>query len=97
MLACTLAGLHACRLAGLHAYPDARSGVLCLVAGKRRCLGETLARSNLFLFLAFLLHNFSLSVSPEHPLGDPIADRHFLDGVTLSPKPFHAVLTPRSR
>ncbi|KAJ1525347.1 hypothetical protein ONE63_010165 [Megalurothrips usitatus] len=64
--------------------------------GKRRCLGETLARSNLFLFLAYVLHHFTLSPSPEHPIGDPIADRHFLDGFTLSPKPFYAVLTPRA-
>ncbi|KAE8736675.1 Cytochrome P450 CYP305, partial [Frankliniella occidentalis] len=58
---------------------------------RRRCLGEMLARHSLFLFLAFLLHRFTLSPSPDHPIGE----RHFLDGFTLSPKPLYAVLTPR--
>ncbi|KAK3918723.1 Methyl farnesoate epoxidase [Frankliniella fusca] len=59
--------------------------------GRRSCLGERLARSSLFLFAASLLHHFTLSPSPEHPIGE----RHFLDGFTLSPKPLYAVLTPR--
>ncbi|XP_034255752.1 methyl farnesoate epoxidase-like [Thrips palmi] len=63
--------------------------------GKRRCLGEKLARSNLFMFLAFLLHHFSMEPCPKHPVGDPIEDRHFLDGFTLCPKPFCALLTAR--
>lgn len=45
--------------------------------------------------MAYLLHHFTLAPSPDHPIGDPIADRLFLDGFTLSPKPFYALLTPR--
>nr|CAD7612452.1 unnamed protein product [Timema genevievae] len=59
--------------------------------GKRRCLGETLARSTLFLFFTTLLHNFTLSVPPEGSL--PSTKGY--DGVTISPRPFFAVLTPR--
>lgn len=47
------------------------------------------------MFLAFLLHRFSVAPCPEHPVGDPIEDRHFLDGFTLCPKPFCALLAAR--
>nr|CAD7453711.1 unnamed protein product [Timema tahoe] len=66
-------------------------GWLCCVPGKRRCLGETLARSTLFLFFTTLLHNFTLSVPPKGSL--PSTKGY--DGVTISPRPFFAVLTPR--
>ncbi|XP_069701115.1 methyl farnesoate epoxidase-like isoform X2 [Periplaneta americana] len=60
--------------------------------GKRRCLGEMLARSSLFLFFSSLLHNFSISLPPGYPA--PSVDGY--DGVTLSPRPFYAKLVPRT-
>ncbi|KAJ9576497.1 hypothetical protein L9F63_025607 [Diploptera punctata] len=59
--------------------------------GKRRCIGETLAKASLFLFFSTLLHNFSILPSSESPL--PSLEGY--DGVTLSPKPFSAKLIPR--
>ena len=62
-----------------------------LITGKRRCLGETLARSSLFLFFSTLLHNFFFSVPSGYPTPSPDS----YDGITLSPKPFYARLVPR--
>ncbi|XP_011699204.1 PREDICTED: probable cytochrome P450 305a1 [Wasmannia auropunctata] len=61
--------------------------------GKRRCLGEQLARSTLFLFLTYVVHYFNVEISTEH--GKPDLDGY--DGFTLSPKPCYFKLTRRSR
>ncbi|PNF37031.1 putative cytochrome P450 303a1 [Cryptotermes secundus] len=60
--------------------------------GKHRCMGETLAKSNVFLFTASLLQNFNFSIPPSSlpPTTEAV------DGVTPSPKPFHALVTPRA-
>ncbi|XP_028050883.2 methyl farnesoate epoxidase [Monomorium pharaonis] len=60
--------------------------------GKRRCLGEQLARSSLFLFFTYIVHHFDMEISAEH--GKP--DLNGYDGFTLSPKPYHLRLTKRS-
>ncbi|KAL6267703.1 hypothetical protein P5V15_000774 [Pogonomyrmex californicus] len=49
--------------------------------GRRKCLGEILARNSVFLFTACLLQKFQFVLSPEHP--DPILDG--LDGFTIAP------------
>lgn len=59
--------------------------------GKRRCMGEHLAKSSLFLFFATFMHSFHMDM----PDGQALPDTVGLDGITLSPKPFKAVLTPR--
>jgi methyl farnesoate epoxidase/farnesoate epoxidase len=60
--------------------------------GKRRCLGESLAKANYFLFFTALLHNFCLEKDTE----GPAPQLEGFDGVTISPKPFKAKLIPRS-
>jgi len=64
---------------------------LVFIAGKRQCLGEALARNNLFLFFAGILQKFNLSVPPgeQPPSIDPTG------GFTLAPKHFRAQITPR--
>lgn len=62
------------------------------VAGKHRCMGETLAKSNVFLFTASLLQNFEFSVPPGENSPSTIG----VDGVTPSPGPYHAYVTMRS-
>jgi hypothetical protein len=66
--------------------------MLGIITGKRRCLGEILGKSSLFLFFSTLLHNFSISVPPGYP--PPSPDGY--DGITLSPRPFYARLVPRT-
>nr|XP_015202919.1 PREDICTED: steroid 17-alpha-hydroxylase/17,20 lyase-like [Lepisosteus oculatus] len=39
-------------------------------AGIRVCLGETLAKMELFLFLSWILQRFTLEVPPDQPLPD---------------------------
>lgn len=60
--------------------------------GKRRCMGESLARANVFLFTSTLLQSFSFSTVEGSP---PVEE--FIDGVTPGPKPFKAIVTLRNR
>ena len=59
--------------------------------GKHRCIGETLARANVFLFSTILLQSFKFSVvSIDH---QPTTD--IVDGATPAPKPYKALITHR--
>ncbi|XP_050428296.1 methyl farnesoate epoxidase-like [Adelges cooleyi] len=58
--------------------------------GRRRCLGEVLAKTNVFMFVAKLLQNFELRV----PNGVQLPTNH-QEGVTISPSPFSALFIPR--
>lgn len=54
-------------------------------------MGENLAKSSMFLFLACLIHSFHINVGNDEKL----PDAEGIDGITLSPKPFKVVLTSR--
>nr|CAH7744053.1 unnamed protein product [Callosobruchus chinensis] len=58
--------------------------------GKRRCLGETLGKANIFLFFTAVLHNFTID-----RVDDDNLSLEGFDGVTIAPKPFRVKLTPR--
>lgn len=60
--------------------------------GKHRCMGQTLARSNIFLFSACLLQNFDFSV----PEGQAPPSTLGVDGVTPSPGEYNAYVSLRS-
>ena len=62
------------------------------ISGKRRCLGEQLARSTLFLFFTYVVHYFDIEISAEH--SKPNLNGY--DGFTMSPKPYYLKLTKRS-
>lgn len=60
--------------------------------GKRRCLGDALARNCLFLFLTGILQRFRLSV----PAGEAPPSREPVPGLTQCPQPYRVLLTPRT-
>ncbi|XP_065162039.1 probable cytochrome P450 303a1 [Atheta coriaria] len=60
--------------------------------GKRRCLGETLARGNLFIFIGALLQNFDFKV----PAGCKPPTTDTVDGVTAAPRPFRGIIAHRT-
>uniref|UniRef100_A0A8C6UY58 Cytochrome P450, family 17, subfamily A, polypeptide 2 n=1 Tax=Neogobius melanostomus TaxID=47308 RepID=A0A8C6UY58_9GOBI len=60
-------------------------------AGPRVCVGESLARLELFLFLSSLLQRISFSLPPA----GPVPDLRGRLGVVLQPPPYLVVATPR--
>uniref|UniRef100_A0A669PWI5 Cytochrome P450 family 2 subfamily J member 2 n=1 Tax=Phasianus colchicus TaxID=9054 RepID=A0A669PWI5_PHACC len=58
--------------------------------GKRACLGELLARAELFLFFTALLQKFTFQAPP-----DTILDLKFILGMTLAPRPYKICAVPR--
>ncbi|KAK6627540.1 hypothetical protein RUM44_010018 [Polyplax serrata] len=63
-----------------------------LFLGKHRCMGEILAKANIFLFTTSLLQNFTFTV----PEGEPVPSTEGIDGVTASPNPYNALVTLRT-
>lgn len=60
--------------------------------GKRRCLGELLARSTYFLYFVYFIYYFDFDISPAHGIPDP----NGYDSFTVSPKPYYLKLSMRS-
>lgn len=61
--------------------------------GKRICLGEGLARTELFLFLSNLLNQFK--ILPEDPKNLPTLHKAF--GMTAKPQPYKVRLEQRHK
>ncbi|XP_052016270.1 cytochrome P450 2D9-like isoform X2 [Apodemus sylvaticus] len=62
-------------------------------AGRRSCLGEPLARMELFLFFACLLQRFSFSV----PDGQPRPSDHGIFGALVAPSPYQLCAVRRDQ
>ncbi|XP_015114454.1 methyl farnesoate epoxidase [Diachasma alloeum] len=65
--------------------------VVAFGAGRRKCLGEGLARNSHFLFVSCLLQKFNFSLPPGHSA----PAMQGMDGFTLSPPVFDIIVTPR--
>jgi 26-hydroxylase len=59
--------------------------------GRRMCLGEILARMEIFSFFSSLLHSFDICV----PAGETLPSLKGVAGVTISPNAFRVCLKPR--
>jgi methyl farnesoate epoxidase/farnesoate epoxidase len=57
--------------------------------GKRRCLGENVAKSSFFLFFASIMHYFDIECVGELP------DLNGINGISLAPKPFQVSMKRR--
>ncbi|MCL4123022.1 UNVERIFIED_CONTAM: hypothetical protein GTU68_036057 [Idotea baltica] len=55
--------------------------------GRRMCLGEVLARSEIFLFVTSILHTFNLEPGKEKPSLEGI------HGVSTAPKPYEVTIS----
>jgi len=60
--------------------------------GKRACLGEALAKMELFLIFANMLRCFTLKVPP----GKTVSSQNYLSSLVNGPRPFELIFVPRS-
>lgn len=59
--------------------------------GKRRCLGEVLARACLFTYFAGIMQNYEITI----PEGEKRPDTNLQPGIILSPKPYNVSFSRR--
>ena len=60
--------------------------------GKRVCMGENLAKAELWIFLTSILQQFSIKLPKNHPIPNPQDD---IAGLTRSPQPFYVNIESR--
>ncbi|XP_070577292.1 cytochrome P450 18a1-like [Ptychodera flava] len=68
-----------------------REGFMPYSLGRRRCVGEQLARHELFVFFSGLLQRFSLRL----PDGAPVPPAEGKPGLSIAPFPFEVIATSR--
>ncbi|KAG8223771.1 hypothetical protein J437_LFUL001491 [Ladona fulva] len=61
-------------------------------AGKRSCLGEVLARNNLFLFFTGVMQRYSMKVPDGHPRPSEVGE----GGLSIAPKRFEIKVKVRN-
>lgn len=62
-----------------------------VIIGRRRCLGEALARQSIFIIVSSILRKFKICKAPD---SDPLSSIPF-PGITLSPRAYKAIAIPR--
>jgi methyl farnesoate epoxidase / farnesoate epoxidase len=75
------------------AFCSHQKGLISIIIfiGRRRCIGETLAKSNVFLFISNLLQTFNF----ENPEGCPLPDPFPVEGIIPSTQPYEALISRR--
>ncbi|KAF4528267.1 hypothetical protein B566_EDAN014157 [Ephemera danica] len=68
--------------------PDA---LMSFGSGKRQCLGESLARNNVFLTFTAIMQRYCMLV----PSGEKAPSLKATGGFTIGPEPFHCLMKPR--
>ncbi|KAM4770940.1 cytochrome P450 1B1 [Rhinophrynus dorsalis] len=71
---------------------DLVSNVMIFSVGKRRCIGEELAKIQLFLFTSVLVHQCIFTANPTDNL-----NQEYDYGLSIKPKPFMVNMTLRRR
>ncbi|XP_059516066.1 cytochrome P450 1B1 [Myotis daubentonii] len=69
---------------------DLASSVMIFSMGKRRCIGEEISKTQLFLFISILAHQCNFKANPDEP-----AKMDFNYGLTIKPKSFKINVTLR--
>jgi len=67
--------------------------ILCSL-GKRNCLGESLAKMELFLFLSVVVQRYRLTCPPGDEVSYAALDGEF--GIFHKPRPYRIVSIPRN-
>ncbi|XP_031844865.2 methyl farnesoate epoxidase isoform X1 [Nomia melanderi] len=65
--------------------------VMAFGIGRRKCLGETMARNTVFLFIACLLQKLHFTLPEKHPK----PELHGIDGFLTSPPKMEIIVTQR--
>ena len=60
--------------------------------GRRICMGESLAKDTLFIFVTTLIKHLKFENPANHPKPDP---ENYTDGFTVIPKPYHVKIHTR--
>ena len=63
-----------------------------MLTGRRNCLGEALARIEVYMFIASIVQKYE--ILPEDPNSLPCASYNC--GVTLNPHEYNLILKPRN-
>lgn len=61
--------------------------------GRRMCLGDVLARMEMFMFFAGMMHQFDVQLAA----GDALPSLEGTVGATIAPKAFRVQFVPRAR
>lgn len=69
--------------------------VVTFGSGRRKCLGEQLARNCLFIFFAGILQRFTVELPPREE-GHPRPDPNLVGGISFAPKQYKVIFRPKT-